>query len=727
VVSGQNTPPRQPYTTWSEYAGSPDSAQYSALKQINKLNVKKLTQVWFYPTPGPSGRYAFGPLVVDNMMYVLKPGGIFVALNASTGAEIWTHQVEGTPYDRGINYWESKDRKDRRLVYVANSYLQEINALTGITINTFGNDGRVDLREGLNRDPKTLTSVQTGTPGRIFENMIIPGMGTGEMFGAPPGYIRAFDVYTGKLLWTFHTVPLPGEYGYDTWPRDAWTRVGGVNTWGESTIDVKRGIGYFPLGSPTNDFYGADRVGQGLFGNCLLALDLRTGKRLWHFQEVHHDIWDYDPTTAPKLLTVRHNGKMVDVVAQPGKTGFLYVFDRVTGEPLWPIEERPVPASTIPGEVTWPTQPYPTKPPPFARQKLTADDINPYLDDADKERIRQILLKADTRGIFTPTSLEHDTIEMPGDDGGSNWSNAAVDPRAGLLFVRSSDSANLKKMRSQPGFPELANGTPEQMGGIVYIQRCFGCHGPDRNGVGNPRDIGTDRFKSVVTNGQGQMPGFRDLSPQNLDELAAYVSNPALGALPAAIGAQGASGRGATANNGDRLPWPEGLPRYFGSYQGYLLGATNLPSGPPPWTTLTAYDLNEGIIKWQVPLGSVPSLVAKGITNTGGLKFNLSSNHVGPVATGGGLVFIGSWSDRVLHAFDRDTGKALWELEIEANPEGIPAVYEVRGRQYVAFLGTGRVVNPAAGGTANAGANVTWKPGKPEAQGYYVFALPAGK
>jgi quinoprotein glucose dehydrogenase len=280
--------------------------------------------------------------------------------------------------------WESKDRSDRRLIFAANSYLQEISVRTGVTINTFGNDGRVNLREGLNRDPKTIPAVATGSPGRVFENMVIVGTAPSEAYGAPPGYLRPYDVLTGKIVWTFHTVPHPGEYGYDTWPPDAWKYVGGANAWGEITVDEKRGIAYFPLGSPTMDFYGADRHGTNLFGDCLLALDVCTGKRIWHYQIIHHDLWDYEPTAAPKLLSVRHYGKMVDIVAMPAKDGFLYVFNRVTGEPLWPMEERPVAKSDVPGEESWPTQPFPTKPPAFARQRFTVDDINPYLDGADK-------------------------------------------------------------------------------------------------------------------------------------------------------------------------------------------------------------------------------------------------------------------------------------------------------------------------------------------------------
>src|SRR5258708_2986296 len=335
-LAGAGSSQNQAFTEWNDYAGSSSGMQYSALRQIDKRNVSQLRQAWFYPVPGTSARFGYNPLIKDGVMYVLGEDDALVAVDAATGRKIWRHRAEGKPTDRGINYWESKDRSDRRLIFAANSYLQEINAKSGVAVPSFGNDGRVNLREGLGRDPKTIPQIQSGTPGRVFGNMIILGSATSEAYGAPPGDIRAYDVLSGKLLWTFHTVPRPGEFGYETWPPDAWKYTGGINTWGEIAIDEKRAIGYFPLGSPTYDWYGADR--------------LRTGKRLWHFQRVHHDLWDYDPATGPKLLTVRHNGKMVDIVAQATKSGFVFVFGRVTGERLWPIEERPVPKSEAPGE-----------------------------------------------------------------------------------------------------------------------------------------------------------------------------------------------------------------------------------------------------------------------------------------------------------------------------------------------------------------------------------------
>lgn len=345
------------FSTWRAYLGGADSSQYTALKQVNKSNVKQLEVAWTYAT-GEKGNYLFNPIVIDGVMYVLAKSNSIVALDAATGQEMWAHPNEGALGTRGMSYWENKDRSDRRLVYVNAGFLTEIDARNGQTISSFGDNGRVDLRVGLDRDISKLRPLQTSNPGRIFEDLIIqPLPAAGAGYDANPADIHAYDVRAGKLAWVFHTIPHPGEFGYDTWPKDAWKTSGGVHNWNEMTLDEKRGIAYIPLGTARYDFYGADRKGQDLFGNSLLALDARTGKRLWHYQLVHHDLWDYDLPTAPKLLTVRHDGKMVDAVAQPTKQGFLFVFDRVTGQPLWPIEERPVPASDVPGEEAWPTQP----------------------------------------------------------------------------------------------------------------------------------------------------------------------------------------------------------------------------------------------------------------------------------------------------------------------------------------------------------------------------------
>jgi quinoprotein glucose dehydrogenase len=523
-------------------------------------------------------------------------------------------------------------------------------------------------------------------------------------------------VRTGKTIWTFHTVPHPGEYGYDTWPPDAWKYIGGNNTWGELSIDEKRGIAYFPLGSPTYDLYGADRKGAGLFGDCLLALDARTGKRLWHFQAVHHDLWDYDLVVAPKLMTVRHNGKMVDIVAQATKFGFLYVFDRVTGVPLWPVEERPVPKSDVPGEESWPTQPFPTKPPPFARQKFTVDDINPYVDPEEKERLRDIVANARNEGLFTPQSNTRNQISVPGENGGANWGSVTADPATGMLYVRSFDAPAIHKLsETNPEMMRLSRGTSEQQGLAIYMQHCLTCHGPDRARITFPKDLDAAHFKATVRNGKGEMPALSEdtLSSQNLDALMAYLVNPDVGAAGrggAAAAAAAALGNHAFTPPPLPPPPPQGQTRYYGPFGNTLLTNNGLIAFSPPWSELVAYDLNEGTIKWRVPLGTTPGLAAKGIKNTGSSRFVRN----GPVATAGGLIFVGTGPDRYVHAFDKDNGRILWETELDANPDGIPAVYEVGGRQYIAFFA-------AASGAKE---SLAYKPAKPDSQGYYVFALP---
>jgi quinoprotein glucose dehydrogenase len=575
-ASGRN------YKTWADYGGGLDAAQYSALGQINRSNVNRLEVAWVYPT-GDGRKYVFNPLVVDDLVFVLAKNNSIVALHAATGKEVWTHaSPPGTNIitDRGINYWESKDRSDRRLLFASNHVLRAIDARTGKPILTFGKDGGVDLKEGLGRDVGTLRLVQSTTPGKVFENLLILGSATNQGYGSAPGDIRAFDVRSGVLVWTFHTIPHPGEFGYDTWPKDAWKTVGGANVWGEFSIDEKRAIVYAPTASPKYNFYGADRTGANLFGDCLLALDARTGKRIWHFQTVHHDIWDSDDATAPKLLTLRHNGHNVDVVAEVSKQGFVWVFNRVTGEPLWPIEERPVPQTDMPGEQTWPTQPFPTMPPPFARQKFTVDDLSPFLDDQERARFREELLGARNEGLYTPPGLRN-TVQMPGNNGGANWGGAAVNPSNGALYVVSKDlPAMLQLVRDRAAPPDVV------------------------------------RYTS----------GF-----------------------------------------------------------GFMIASSGLSPIAPPWSSLTAYDLNAGTIQWRIPLGEVPELAAKGIKNTGS-----HYPKVGPVVTAGGLIFTGT-RDRKVRALDVDTGKTLWEKELDAALEGMPAVYEIGGREYIVFCAAAQV------------------------------------
>ncbi len=686
ILSGWSQTIDKAHKGWRDYGGAADSSQYSALTQINRSNVNQLQVAWTYPT-GDTNRYSFNPIVVDGLMYVLAKNNSLVALNAFTGKEVWVHET-GTHTKlithRGINYWESKDRSDRRLFFASNNFLQAIDARTGKLITSFGNNGRVNLKEGLGRDPATLSLVQSTSPGRVFENLLILGSATNEEYRSAPGDIRAYDVRTGKLVWSFHTIPHPGEYGYQTWPKNAWKTVGGADSWSELSLDEKRGIVYVPTASPKYNFYGADRVGADLFGDCLLALDARTGKRLWHFQMVHHDIWDYDNATAPQLLTIRHNGAMMDVVAQPGKEGFLWVFNRVTGAPLWPIVERPVPRSDVPGEETWPTQPFPLKPPPFARQEFAEKDLSPFMDQQERAKFRKELRTARNQGLFTPPGLTN-TLEMPGNNGGANWGGAAVDPRNGALYVVSKDLPCMLKLEPQKTINLHRSDSPAQQGRLLYEANCQRCHLPNR--MGEPPAIPSlihvggnltlKQIKSVVRQGRGSMPAFSTLSDADLNSLVTYLVDP-----QSSVVASAAAPTPSTAG--------KSAPKAYVSGFGFMFTNTGLPPISPPWTSLTAYDLNKGTIKWQIPLGDVPELAAKGIKDTGSVF-----QQVGPVVTAGGLIFIGT-RDRKVRAIDKDTGKVLWETEVAAAIDGIPAVYEMNGKEYLVVCAAEHaIVNPA--------------------------------
>jgi len=708
-----------PYSTWRSYEGGIDSAQYSALKQIDRSNVAQLKQVWFYPAGNNGFRYGSNPIVIDNMMFVIGRDNNIVALDAATGSEIWVYDTQ-KPRNishRGLSYWESKDRSDRRLIFSTDNVLHEVDAKTGKLIPAFGKDGGVDLREGLGRVPNSIRQIQSGTPGRVFENLLILGSATGEEYESPPGDLRAFDILTGKLVWQFHTVPHPGDLGYDTWPPNAWKYIGGTNTWGEITIDAKRGIAYFPLGSPTYDFYGADRVGADLFSDCLLALDARTGKYLWHYQTTHHDLWDYDLMTAPKLLTITHEGKKVDVVVQAGKNGFVYVFDRVTGKPIWPIVERPVPQSDVPGEKSWPTQPIPTVVPPFARQKFTADEVDPYIaDPKEREKIKELVAASRNEGIYTPPSLGN-TMEMPGNNGGSNWGTGAVDPTDAMFYIQAKEAPSMLKLEGRPPRRQMT-GTPEAQGHVLYLQYCQACHMESR--AGQPPAIpslvnvvsrtSADHVHNAIHDGLAPMPAFPDLGDEDISNVIAYLKDPGKGDVPPEILTRMMAPAPST-----KSKLGPGGQRYWTGY-GYMNSTEGLPAIGPPWSTLTAYDMDKGNIKWRIPLGEVSALTAKGIHGTGSYW-----PRGGPVVTAGGLIIVPTKSDNKLHIYDKDTGKQIAEIEVAAGPEGIPAVYEVAGREYVAI--SARPAVEAPGDSQPLGSPA---PAVASTQGYYVFALPQG-
>ncbi len=720
---------------WRDYGGGPDNSKFSTLKQINKSNVAKLDVAWTYEY----GETMFNPIVARGVIYGKGRNSSLVALDAATGKEIWIHEgLEGITR-RGVNYWESRDGKDRRLIFSINDYLQEIDAATGKSIVKFGQDGVVDMREGLRRDAKMIGRIQSNTPGKVFENLLLIGSATGEAYFSPPGDVRAYDIVTGKLAWQFHTVPHPGEFGYDTWPKDAWKYIGGTNTWGEITVDAERGIAFFPTGSATFDFYGADRPGANLFANCLIALNARTGERMWHFQNVHHDLWDYDNTSAPQLTTIKHNGKTIPVVAMAGKTGFLYVFNRVTGEPVWPIEERPVPTKTeVPGEQVWPTQPFPTAPPPFARQKYTVEDLNPYLlSDAEREEFRQRITKARNEGLFTPIGFS-EVIHMPGNNGGSNFGSTSSNPNDGTVYVISYDiPAIMRLLTPQEAAARGNRGGGGGAGGPglgVFQQNCQVCHGADRAGtpngaalVGVASRLSTEEMRSAVTNGKGRMPPMPHLSSADVDAVVAYLT-------AADAGGRGGRGRGAAANvtfppgpvvqSGPAVVRPGGGGRgargagaqAYSDFEGaegpverYTMNGYGLHSNivKPPFTTLTSYDLNKGTIKWQVPLGDDPRLASLGVKGTG----TAGDFKFGVIPTATGLVFVAGGDDK-LHVYDAETGKQLWERQLGAASRGIPSMYEHKGRQYLLMTASDPGVGP----------NRNIRPDQPH--GYVAFALP---
>jgi quinoprotein glucose dehydrogenase len=771
----------------------PDSSNFKDFDQITKSNVKDLEVAWFYPYAGPT----FSPVYAHDVLYGLaRNNQAVVALDAATGKEIWVHDGLNGITSKGMNYWESEDGKDRRLIFCVDSYLQELNADTGKTIVTFGIDGAVDMRQGLLRAEGTSLRAMPASPGRIWKNILILGGQSGESIMTPPGDIRGYDIVTGKLVWQFHTVPRPGEFGYDTNPPDGWKYLGGANNWGEMSIDTERGIVYIPTGSETSDFWGGDRIGTNLFANCILALDVKTGKRLWHFQTVHHDLWDYDNVSAPQLVTVTHNGQRVDVVAHAGKTGFLYVFNRVTGEPLWPIEEKPVPISQVPNEKSWPTQPFPTKPPAFARQSYTVDDVNPnLLTKEEYDALRDRVMKAENRpgpqgGIFNRTVVNGDSISMPGNQGGSNWGTTAADPQKGLVFVTGVNQVALLRLNDvkDPNVPGRrgggggagAFGGPEvAQGQRAFTQYCASCHGADQRGAiaGVPSLVSvTDRLdeesvRVIVSEGRNNMRPLTDVTNEDIQAIYAFLSstNPngrrgggagrgrgagAMGELPAGPVVQSGGaphppiparyggpfypGQGGTAGN---MPWPDDveaakLPTRYQT--GYNVMAT---STKPPYTTITAYDLNTGEIKWQVPngddpatldattvkAGACPNLQGKNATSAAGCTAD-GTHSTGGVGARNGMVITKTGllfqlgKDGFARAYDEDTGQVIWKGKTAGQSIGIPTLYESKGREYIVFMSppvaAGGVGGAAGGGTSAAPAN----PQGP--YGYIAFALP---
>ena len=683
---------------WPVYGGQLAGDHYSALSQINRANVSRLRVAWKFDT-GEQGGMQTSPIIVGRVLYACTPSQKIIGLDAATGTLLWKFDsgIAGTQPLRGVAYWS--EGNDSRILAGVMNYLYALDAHTGKPIESFGENGRVDLRKDLGRD-YTRQAVAMTSPGVVYKDLIIVGFRAPETPPAPPGDVRAYDVRTGKLRWSFHTIPHPGESGYDTWPAGAWDHMGAANNWAGMTIDAQRGIVYAPTGSAVFDFYGGDRVGDDLFANTLLALDAATGKRIWSFQGVHHDLWDRDFPSPPALLTVKRGGKSVDAIAQTSKQGWVFLFDRATGTPLFPIEEKKYPASDVPGEVTAPVQPLPLKPEPFARQLLTEDMLTNRTPEAHAWALQQFRTFR-SEGQFVPLGVGRQTVVFPGFDGGAEWGGPAIDPATGVIYVNANDIA---------WTGGLVENKPTGPGTEIYQNRCSLCHGDNRAGsppafpslIDIDKRLTTDQITNTIHHGKGRMPGFPTIQDAQLDTLLAYLrTGKETAATPTGDKKEMPQARTSPSESDFSRPDSPQMKYRFTGYRKFY-DPDGYPAVAPPWGTLNAIDLNTGEYLWKIPLGEYPELAAKGMAHTG------TENYGGPIVTAGGLLFIGATIfDRKFRALDSRTGKLLWETELPFAGLATPATYMIAGKQYVVI---------AAGGGRD--------PKSPSGGMYVAFALP---
>lgn len=662
---------------WPVYGGTTDNTHYSTLKQITPANVATLQVAWTYATHDEfkGSEMQTNPVVIDGVLYGTSPKLRVFALDAATGKELWSFDPNyGRPAPNRFRHRGLVVTGDRVLV----TYRYRLYALdrkTGQPIPSFGDSsGFVDMRNAFDRPAERIT-VSASTPGVVYGDLFIIGSTVAEALPSSPGDIRAYDVKTGALRWVFHTIPRPGEFGYDTWLPDAWKVSGGANAWSGVTIDQTRGIVFAATGSAAFDFYGANRLGDNLFANTLLALDAKTGKRLWHFQAVKHDLWDWDFPAAPTLVTVKRDGRDVDAVAQITKTGYVYVFERTTGRPLFPVAYRSVPASLMDGELAAETQPYPLSPPPFVRQTLTEEMLTTRTPTAHDSALK-FFRAYQTSGMYDPPNTRG-TIIFPGVDGGGEWGGPAFDPATGLLYINANE---------MPWYHKLVERSDKSLFGT----HCASCHGdnfagsakiPTLVGVGTRKT--RDEIAQVIRQGAGVMPGFAGtLDNAAVNDLVNYLLTGKDVALQAGVNPN--------------------YQKYRSSGLQIFLDPDGYPPITPPWGTLSAIDLNKGEIRWTTPFGEYPKLAAQGLTNTG------SDNYGGAVVTENGLLLIGATTyDRKFRAFDKSTGKLLWETILPASGNATPSLYMVNGREYLVIACGGGKNDAESGGT------------------YVAFALPA--
>ncbi len=674
---------------WPVYGGNKAGNRYSPLDQINTDNVSELEVSWMYMAGEQNSTSQKGiqcqPIVVDGILYGTGLELKLFALDAATGEELWEFDPQiNALKNRGVVYWENG--KDKRILYSVGPSLYAINASNGEKILDFGDKGIIDLHIGLStnqaKDISNLGIAST-SPGVVYKNTLVMGSTVSEGGNAPPGHIRGFDIVTGKLKWVFHTIPKPGEKGYDTWPENAYKEVGGANNWSGLTIDEGRGEVYLGTGSPSSDFYGGNRKGKNLFANSVLALDAETGELKWYYQTIHHDLWDRDIPSPPNLTTVTYNGQRIDVAVQATKDGLVYVLDRDTGESIFPVEERPVPTDGLPGEHVFPTQKYPEKPSPISRQVFTEDEITDISPESHAY-VKELFDKYKSDNKFTPPNIEGALLF--GYSGGAEWGGNAID-NEGILFQNANEDPWIVQMVDADSRDRQI--AAKNSGAGLYSIACASCHGADRRGNGStfPKLSGIEQRLSksqvseIIKKGSGLMPSFQHLSPKERHMIIDYVFNPDSAKSEEVSKEQNvATGKTEENEKGGDFGF---RPKYVAEIWKRLVDQDGYPGVKPPWGTLSAIDLNRGDYLWRVPLGEYPELTEKGIPITG------TENYGGPIVTAGGVVFIAGTKDERIRAFDKRTGKVIWEYQLPAGGFATPVTYEVDGKQYVVIAAGG--------------------------------------